>query len=187
MIVKSFRYLENGELDSQQSFETDGLDAIAVDRFSNDLKSLSGDFELPLERTVPNFEHGAYRIVSDLNSGALVLYYFHDELILASLILARNADQADIELMQIFRYLLLEPEDAAPTAAPSTELEDDPTDDQIDAVLELEGFNFESVSDRPVVFSVVYELEPHAPEVTQQLEDRNEQVAAAFFRLIGRS
>ena len=79
MILKTFRYLENGELDSTSSIDTGDLEQALVDHFTGDMKSLSGDLELPMERPVPDIKHLEYRIGSDLKGGAFVLYYFHDE------------------------------------------------------------------------------------------------------------
>ena len=175
MILKTFRYLENGELDSTSSIDTGDLEQALVDHFTGDLKSLSGDLELPMERPVPDIKHLEYRIGSDLKGGAFVLYYFHDELIMASLLLKGVNDEPEMDLLQVFKFLLLEPE--------GIDEEDGPTDEEIDEVLAMEAFDFESVTDRPAVLSVVYELEPDADEATEHVEKMNAHLATAFFGL----
>jgi len=172
MIFKTFRYLENGELDSTSSIDTGDLEKALVDHFAGDLKSLSGDLELPMERPLPDVKHIEYRIGSDLKGGAFVLYYFHDELMMASLLLQGVNDEPEKDLLQVFKFLLLEPE--------GIDEEDGPTDEEIDEVL---AFDFESVSDRPALFSVVYELEPDAHEETQHVEKMNAHLASAFFSM----
>lgn len=175
MIFKTFRYLENGELDSTASIDTQDLDQTIVGHFTGDLKSLSGDLELPMERPVPDVAHLEYRIGSDLKGGAFVLYYFHDELMMASLMLQGVNDGPEMDLLQVFKYLLLEPE--------GIDEEEGPTDEEIDEVLAMDAFQFESVSERPALLSVVYELEPDAHEETKHVENMNAHLAAAFFGL----
>ena len=175
MIFKTFRYLENGELDTTSSLDTGDLDRTIVDHFTGDLKSLSGDLELPMERPVPDIEHLEYRIGSDLKGGAFVLYYLHDELIMASLLLAGVNAGPETDLLQVFKFLLLEPE--------GVDEDDGPTDEEIDEVLAMNAFDFESVSQRPALFSVVYELEPDADKETLHVEKMNAHLASAFFQL----
>jgi len=175
MIFKTFRYIENGELDSTSSVDTGDLDQALVDHFTGDLKSLSGDLELPMERPVPDIKHVEYRIGSDLKGGAFVLYYFHDELILASLLLKGVNDEPETDLLQVFKFLLLEPE--------GIDEEEGPTDEQIDEILAIDAFDFESVSDRPALLSVVYELEPDADNAIEHVERMNNHLATAFFHL----
>ena len=104
-----------------------------------------------------------------------MLYYFHDELILASLLLKGVNEEPEMDLLQVFKYLLLEPE--------GIDEEDGPTDEEIDEILALAAFDFESVTDRPAVLSVVYELEPDADEATEHVEKMNAHLATAFFGL----
>jgi len=175
MIFKTFRYLENGELDSTSSVDTGDLDQTLVDHFTGDLKSLSGDLELPMERPVPDIKYVEFRIGSDLKGGAFVLYYFHDELMMASLLLKGVNAEPELDLLQVFKFLLLEPE--------GIDEEDGPTDEEIDEVLAMDAFDFESVSDRPALLSVVYELEPDADKATEHVEKMNTHLASAFFHL----
>lgn len=175
MILKTFRYLENGELDSTSSIETSDLDQTLVNHFTGDLQSLSGDLELPMERPVPDIEHLEYRIGSDLKGGAFVLYYFHDELMMASLLLKGVNEGPEMDLLQVFKFLLLEPE--------GIDEQDGPTDEEIDEILALDAFDFESVSDRPALLSVVYELEPDADKATEHVEKMNVHLASSFFEL----
>jgi len=175
MIFKTFRYLENGELDSTSSNDSGELEQAIVDHFAGDLKSLSGDLELPMERPVPDMRHLEYRIGSDLKGGAFVLYYFHDELIMASLVLQGVNEGPEMDLLQVFKYLLLEPE--------GIDEEEGPTDEEIDEILAMDVFDFESVSQRPAVFNVVYELEPEALNETQHVEKMNAHLASAFISM----
>lgn len=175
MIFKTFRYLENGELDVTSSIDTGDLDQPLVDHFTGDLKSLSGDLELPMERPVPDIKHVEFRIGSDLKGGAFVLYYFHDELMMASLLLKGVNDEPEMDLLQVFKFLLLEPE--------GIDEEEGPTDEEIDEVLAMDAFDFESVSDRPALLSVVYELDPDADKASEHVEKMNAHLASAFFHL----
>jgi hypothetical protein len=175
MMLTAFRYLENGELDSTGTIDMSDLDQTLVSHFKGDLMSLSGDLELPMERPVPDIEHLEYRIGSDLKGGAFVLYYFHDELIMASLLLSGSHEEPENDLLQVFKYLLLEPE--------GIDEEEGPTDEEIDEILALDAFDFESVSERPVLFSVVYELEPNAEKESHYVEKMNAHLASAFFAL----
>ena len=175
MIFKTFRYLENGELDTTSSIDTGDLEQTLVNHFAGDLNSLSGDLELPMERPVPDIKHLEYRIGSDLKGGAFVLYYFHDELIMASLLLCGVNDGPERDLLQVFKFLLLEPE--------GIDEEDGPTDEEIDEVLAMDAFDFESVSDRPAMLSVVYELDPDADKATEHVEKMNTHLASAFFHI----
>ena len=104
-----------------------------------------------------------------------MLYYFHDELIVASLLLKGVNDEPETDLLQVFKFLLLEPE--------GIDEEEGPTDEQIDEILAIDAFDFESVSDRPALLSVVYELEPDADNAIEHVERMNNHLATAFFHL----
>ena len=174
MNFKTLYYLENGELDRTDSVDTTALDETLVEHFAGDLKYLSGDLELPMERPLPgSVKHCEYRIASDLKGGAFVMVYFHDELVMASLMLQGVNELPETDLLQVFKYLLLEPEDIDEV--------DGPTDEQIDEILTQEAFDFEGESERPVLFNVIYELEPEIPEEQQHIENAFLHIAAAFF------
>lgn len=176
MNFKTLTWLENGELDRTDAVQSDNLDSALVDHFVDELKQLSGDLELPLEKPLPGeLTHCEYRVASDLKGGAFVLFYYHDELVMASLMLQGVNALEETDLLQVFKYLLLEPEDM-------DDGDEGPTDQEIDDILDQDAFDFEgSTSERPVLFNVAYELEPDAPEAVQMIERMNHHVAAAFF------
>ncbi|MEM7782071.1 MAG: hypothetical protein AAF623_01870 [Planctomycetota bacterium] len=151
-------------------------DTIQVDQeissyFDQRFRHLSGDLELPFEDSVPGeVNHLEYRIGSDLR-GAYVLFYYHDEVIFSSLLLSGNDEQKESELMQVFKFLLLDTED-----------EEEPTEEMIDSVLSSSLFDFESYQDRPAIFQVNLSRNPEDEKVCQHLAKVNLALAAAFFK-----
>jgi hypothetical protein len=158
-------------LDSTQINGID-LEPEHVEFFQTRFRHLSGDLELPLEGKLPgDLEFIEYRIGSDL-SGAFVLYYFHDEVIFASLLLSGNDELAETELMQVFKFLLLDTGDA-----------EEPSEEEIESVLSSDEFDFELISDRPVAFQI--ELATDADEVRKidHVRTMDRHLSAAFFGL----
>jgi len=152
-------------------FKASELEAEHFEYFQNKLKHLSGDLELPLEDKLPgDDEFLDYRIGSDIN-GAYILYYFHDEVIFASLMLSGSNEPTETELMQVFKFLLLDTTDA-----------EEPTEEEIEEVLASSAFEFEAVESRPVVFEVdLADLEESDP--VEYIKKMNRNLAAAFFAI----
>ena len=168
--LASYNY--QGDLVTTVPVSTDELDSQTLDYFSKKLAGLSGDLELPLESSFPG-DHPfmEYRIGSDL-FGAYVLYYFHDEVVFSSLMLSGTDEESETELMQVFKYLLLE-----------TEENEDPTEEDIEEALASNEFGFESLQQRPVVFEVPISERPDESEQLKTIAHMNRHLAAAFFVL----
>ncbi len=148
------------------------LDPKHVEFFQTRFRHLSGDLELPLEGKLPGaFEFIEYRIGSDL-SGAFVLYYFHDEVIFASLLLSGTDELAETELMQVFKFLLLDAGD-----------EEEPSEEEIESVLSSDEFDFELISDRPVVFQIELATDADEVEKINHVRTMDRHMSAAFFGL----
>jgi hypothetical protein len=165
-------FSEAGETLGTESVELTNPDANHLDYFFNKFLHLSGDLELPLEDRLPGKDKALeYRIGSDRN-GAYVLYYFHDEVIFASLILSGTDHETETELMQVFKFLLLDTDDL-----------DEPTEEEIDAVLSSEEFNFSLVESRPAVFEVQLTGPEDESTPIEHVKQMNRALSAAFFKL----
>ena len=168
--IHQYNYLGDGTCLSPQTISVDQLDLQIVAEFRRKLSRLSGDLELPLEAKLPgNLPHLEYRIGSD-GAGAYVLYYFHDEVISASLILPGQSEEQESELMQVFRFLLLDDADA-----------EEPSEEEIDEVLSSDEFDFEQFSDRPAIFTIHFSIKPG--EQQEQVLSMNQHLATAFFQM----
>ena len=165
-------FSEAGETLSTKSVEQANLEGTHVDYFSNKFTHLSGDLELPLEDRLPGDDEALeYRIGSDRN-GAYVLYYFHDEVIFASLILSGTDHETETELMQVFKFLLLDTDDL-----------DEPTEEEIDAVLSSEEFDFPQTEIRPAVFEVQLTGPEDGETPLEHVRQMNRALSAAFFKI----
>ena len=163
-------YNLDGEILDVAQTQIETLDATTVEFFNRKLKRLSGDMELPLEGKMPGeFPHIDFRIGSDLN-GAYVLYYLHDEVVFASLFLRGVDDVSEIELTQVFKFLLLDTND-----------EDEPTEEEIENVLSSTAFNFPAIEDRPVAYAVRFSQSPEENKECLHIQKMNLHLAAAFF------
>lgn len=162
-------YCDTGKPLGTSKLTLQQLDSDTLQYFQKQTRRLSGDLELPLEDHLPgDFGFLEYRIGSDLN-GAYTLYYYHDEVILASLFLRGRDSEAETELMQVFKYLLLDDQD-----------EDDPTEEQLDSILSSTRFDFEKTTERPVAFAVAFQREGVEPEVYRHVAAMNQHLAFAF-------
>jgi len=165
-------YSYQGELLETDSVSISGLASETVDHFKTELANLSGDLELPFESSFPgDHPYTEYRIGSDL-FGAYVLYYFHDEVIFSSLMLSGTDEETETELMQVFKFLHLE-----------TNENEDPTEEEIEAVLASSEFDFESLQQRPAVFEVPISNRPDEMEQLETIAKMNRHLAAAFFAI----
>lgn len=167
-------YSAQGDRLQTEKVITADLDSNYIDYFDNKFRHLSGDLELPLEDQLPGgFDYLEYRIGSDRN-GAYVLYYFHDEVIFASLMLSGTESVVETELMQVFRFLLLDTQD-----------DDEPTEEEIEQVLASEAFDFESLESRPAIFEVQLSDPAPADETipVNHVIRLNRHLGAAFFAI----
>lgn len=163
---------DDGEYLKSSNVDVAKLPATEVAYFQNRFRHLSGDLELPLEDKLPGeFEFIEYRIGSDL-SGAFVLYYLHDEVVFASLLLSGTNEFAETELMQVFKFLLLDASD-----------EEEPTEEEIESVLSSEQFDFESETDRPIVYQIAFSNAPDEAAQLNHIARKDQQLAAAFFAM----
>jgi len=165
-------YSYQGELLTTSSVAIAKLDAKTVDYFSTKLANLSADLELPFESNFPG-DHPfiEYRIGSDL-FGAYVLYYFHDEVVFSSLMLSGSNEDSETELMQVFKFLHLE-----------TNENENPTEEEIEAVLASSEFDFESIAQRPAIFEIPTSVDPDESAQLENITDMNRHLAAAFFAI----
>ena len=179
MPVESCTYatwLETGDLEDTVEVKTCDLDSALVDQFRVAMKNLSGDIELPYEASLPGeVPHCEYRIGSDLRGGAYVMFYFHDAIAMTSVILQGTDEHHETQLAQTIKCLLLEPD--------SVDQDEDLTDEELDELLAAEAFNFDSVVQRPAVFSIIYDLEPTEPEAVAFIGRMNLHLAAAFMKV----
>ena len=165
-------FSEAGETLGTKSVDLTNLAGPHLDYFVNKFRHLSGDLELPLEDRLPGDNEALeYRIGSDLN-GAYVLYYFHNEVIFASLILSGTDHETETELMQVFKFLLLDTDDL-----------DEPTEEEIDAVLSSEEFNFSQTETRPAVFEVQLTGPEDSETPLEHVRQMNRALSAAFFKM----
>lgn len=163
-------YSSEGDSIGMETIETDDLDMTHLDYFEKKFKHLSGDLELPLEDRMPgSVEYLDYRIGSDRN-GAYVLYYFHDEVIFASLMLSGTDAPVETELMQVFKFLLLDSDD-----------QDEPTEEDIEEILSSPAFDFPAVEQRPAVFEVQLADPDDASLPIEHVVNVNRTMGAAFF------
>lgn len=149
------------------------IDTVAIDSEqtalrSKELAQLSGDLDLPLEVNVCQDPPMVLRICSDF-SAAYSIYYVEDEPMFASLVLSGNDDEAEFELMQVFRYLLLDDSD-----------EEDPSEEEVEATLNREEFLFIDFEQRPIVFQIRLTDEPEFDDLSQKIADIDQSVSAAF-------
>ena len=166
-------YTYQGEKVATTSVSVDELDSQTVNYFEKELANLSGDLELPFESGFPgDHPFTEYRIGSDL-FGAYVLFYFHDEVVFSSLMLSGTDQESETELMQVFKFLHLE----------TSENEEDPTEEEIEAVLASSQFDFESLDQRPIVFEVPIADQPDEMEQLEIIANMNRHLAAAFFAI----
>lgn len=179
MPIESFTYatwLETGDLEDTVEIKTVDLDPALVDHFRGVMKNLSGDIELPYEAGLPgDVSHCEFRMGSDLRGGAYVMFYFHDAIAMTSVMLQGKDEYHETQLAQTIKCLLLEPDDV--------DEEDDLTDEELDEILQSETFDFDSIPQRPVVFSILYDFEPPAPKAIEFIAKMNLHMAAAFMEV----
>lgn len=167
-IFQLHEYNSSGQLIGQRDIRTSDLDSETLNFFQRKLARLSHDLELPLESVLPGeLPFLEFRIGSD-GSAAYVLYYFHDEVLMASLILPGGDEQAEEELIDVFRFLLLDAEDS-----------DEPTEEEIEQVLGSELFDFRNIQ-RPAVINISFASDPSDSPELDYVSKMNLHLAKAF-------
>ncbi len=163
-------YDNDGGMIEVSQVAVEQLDDFLVDWFEKKLSRLSGDLELPLESQLPgDLPHVDFRIGSDFN-GAYVLYYLHDEVVFASLYLRGQDELTEMELTQVFKFLLLDTGDS-----------EEPSEDEIESVLASTAFDFPAVEERPVAYTVQFSNDPQEEAECQHIRRMDKHLAAAFF------
>lgn len=161
--------------------EASSMNDAHISFFAKHFENLSNDLELPLEGKLPHDEDALsadigfdpkfieYRITSESKDAAFVLYYHHDENVHISLLLGGNNDEAELELMQIIRCLLLSPN-----------FEEDIGEEEINEILDDDRFDFEEVEQRPVLYNVSFPSDDDH-EAIQHIQKLDKHLAFAFF------
>jgi hypothetical protein len=132
-----------------------------VQSLNSHLGRLSGDLDLPLEGHLP-MKSGktVFRVSSD-GANSFTFYYLKNDIIGLSLTLTGNDREAEAEIIDSIRLLLLETEDL-----------EDQESDQIEKTLSVDEFDFQSFDQRPIHFFV--------PLVGSDLEVPNDLVAGSM-------
>ena len=163
------KYSADGELENQNVVEITAETVKLADHFKDKFKRLSGDLDLPLEEKIPGAgESMVLRICSE-GTAAYVIYYYADEPILASLLLAGEKEEVEFEIMATLRFLLLQGDE-----------DEEPDDAAIDAILAAAEFDFEAVEDRPITYQIVLDDDPEVAAEVQSCMGFDLAVAAAF-------
>lgn len=165
--VASFAF--EGTFENSEQVATADLNSDTIQYFSDKFSRLSGDLELPFEgRLTGDLDAVEYQICSEFN-GAYILYYLGDDIIFASLLLRGVDENAETELAQVFKFLLLDTDD-----------DDDPTEEEIDEILGMDEFDFFAIDVRPVVFQIPCSTEADDLETSQAIARMDRHLAAAF-------
>lgn len=171
--VASFAF--EGTFENSEQVASADLDSETIQYFSDKFSRLSGDLELPFEGRLPgDLDAVEYQICSDFN-GAYILYFLGDDIIFASLLLRGVDENAETELAQVFKFLLLDTDD---------DDDDDPTEEEIDEILGMDEFNFFAIDVRPVVFQIPCSTEADDLETNQSVARMDRNLAAAFFGMV---
>ncbi len=148
------------------------LNPESLEDFVGQFTYLSGDMELPLEDKLPGpFDFMSYRISANEHCG-LMFYYFHDEVIFASVFLTGSDFETETELLDTFRYLLMETDD----------MEEDPTEEEIVEKLSTNNFLFNLVTERPATIEIKFPARDDELKETDHAQNMNRHSAAAFFQ-----
>ena len=144
----------------------------SLNDFIGQFKYLSGDMELPLEDKLSGpFDFMEYRISADADCG-LMFYYFHDEVVFASVFLTGRVPETEAELLDTFRYLLMETDD----------MTEDPTEEEIDEKLSSNNFPFAMETERPAAIEIEFPSKEDELQEVKHAQEMNRHAAAAFFQ-----
>ena len=163
------KYSADGDLENQKLVEIAAETAQLASHFKDKFKRLSGDLDLPLEEKIPGAEESMVLRICSEGTAAYVIYYYADEPVLASLLLAGENEEVEFEIMATLRFLLLQGDE-----------DEEPDDAAIDAILAAAEFDFEAVEDRPITYQVVLDDDPEVAAQVQGFMNFDLAVAAAF-------
>lgn len=161
-------YSAEGTCVGNESVNLRSIDPHKVKELSASFARLSGDLDLPLEDLVHSDPETVLRISSNFHA-AYCVYYVDSSACFASLILSGTNEESELELMQVFKYLLLDESD-----------EEEPTDEEILELLNDSKYEFDQVQERPAVFQIRLSDEPSQDDVSQTVADLDQAVAVAF-------
>ena len=161
-------YSAEGRCVGSESIHIRSCDTDKVQQLKSVLGRLSGDLDLPLETQVASAPPIVLRICSTFHA-AYSIYYVESSAKFASLILTGTDEESEFELMQVFKFLLLDESG-----------DEDPSDDEILRLLSQDQFDFEQLIQRPIVFQIRLSDEPDTDDLSQELADLDQCVAAAF-------
>ena len=166
------RYSSDGDLISTDPLDPATLDGEHINAFSSRLQLRSKDLELPLEGRLPvDSDSIEFSFNSSSDSAAYTIYFLDEEAVVVSLYLNGDSDEA-MELLQVIRCLLLEEDD-----------DDDRTDEELEAILDDDRFDFESIEQRPAMFTVTIPTDADDEPLIDHISRMDRHLAAAFFSL----
>lgn len=128
----------SGEACSENRIDPKAISEIFVEKLSR----VSGSLDLPLEFQVSDCPPVNIQICST-SGAAYSVYYMNDIALYTSLILTGSDPDAERELADAYRYLLLDETD-----------EETPSEDFLEEILELDAFDFEQFSERPILHQI---------------------------------
>ncbi len=165
------KYSAAGDLESQDQVEITAEMASLVSHFQDKFKRLSGDLDLPLEEIIPGDEDSLVLRICSEGTAAYVIYYYLDNPIAASLVLAGKNEEVEFEIMATLRFLLMVGDD-----------DEEPDEAAIDAILAAAEFDFEAIDDRPITYQVVLDDDLEVATQVQSVMDSDVAVATAFIQ-----
>ena len=163
------KYSADGNLKDQQLVEITAETAQLAGHFKDKFKRLSGDLDLPLEEKIPDADEAMVLRICSEGSGAYVIYYFADEAILASLLMAGKNEETECAILDTLRFLLMQGDE-----------DEEPDEAAIDAILAAAEFDFEAIEDRPITYQVVLDDDPEVAAQVQSFMNFDLAVATAF-------
>jgi len=169
------KYSAAGDLENQNQVEITAEMASLVNHFKDKFTRLSGDLDLPLEEKIPGGEESMVLRICSEGTAAYVIYYYLDNPIAASLVLAGENEEVEFEIMTTLRFLLLVGDE-----------DEEPDEAAIDAIMAAAEFDFEAIEDRPITYQVVLDDDPSVATQVQSVMDFDLSVAAAFVERSGR-
>ena len=98
-----------------------------------------------------------------------MIYYYLDNPIAASLVLAGENEEVEFEIMTTLRFLLLVGDE-----------DEEPDEAAIDAIMAAAEFDFEAIEDRPITYQVVLDDDPSVATQVRSVMDFDLSVATAF-------
>lgn len=167
-LIQIANYSANGECVGSEAVNARSCDMEQVQVLTRTLSRLSGDLDLPLEEPIVSDPPTVLRICSTFHA-AYSVYYVEDSAQFASLILTGSDEEGEFELMQVFKYLLLDESD-----------EEEPSDEAVLELLNQQQFEFDQIAERPAVFQIRLSDDPETDDLSQALSDLDVCVAAAF-------